>query len=61
LVQRPIWFKGIIRFIGEENDAPRDTSGGAEIETHEQESGTSDEEKKMLILLKRTRQVSARE
>eukprot|EP00978_Attheya_sp_CCMP212_P024303 scaffold76138_cov53-Attheya_sp.AAC.4 len=57
LVQRPIWFKGIIRFIGEGNDAPRDTSSGAEIETHEQESGTSDEEKKMLILLKRTRQV----
>lgn len=60
LVQRPVWFRGIVRAIGKDDDVPREIVGGAELEMLETTASTTEgptEKWQPLLLLERTRQI----
>lgn len=64
LVQRPKWFRGIVRAVGRDDDVPMEIVGGAELEMLETPvSNVGSDEKELvkkrrpLLLLHRTRQI----
>jgi len=60
LVQRPKWFRGVVRKVANENDPPNELFCGAELECLEDGSSHSrgkNRKKRQLLVLKRRRQV----
>lgn len=60
LMQRPRWFRGIVREVGKEVDLVRETVCGAELENNDEDSigvNGNIRKKRPLLLLKRKRQV----
>lgn len=61
LVDRPKWYKGVVRRVGTPDDKPEIIVGGAALEDHPELDGRTDEEgnviKKPLLLLQRTKQI----
>lgn len=61
IVQRPRWFRGIVSYVGKEDDPVRELVCGAELESFEEddeggENGNT-RKKRPLLLLKRKKQV----
>jgi ubiquitin carboxyl-terminal hydrolase 8 len=57
IVERPKWYKGIVRAIGQVNDPPRDLTGGAEIEHFTNAINDDMVEHRPLLILNRTQQI----
>lgn len=58
LVDRPKWYKGVVRRVGTADGTPEIITGGAELEIYNDPTDTDGTSpKKLLLLLKRTKQV----
>jgi ubiquitin carboxyl-terminal hydrolase 8 len=54
IVERPKWYRGVVKQIGRPNDIPRPLTGGANLEEYSMKEG---DERKPFLILGRTQQI----